>query len=339
MSVRRSHLERRGLEALSLAPATHQQYHIALRNFLTHLNYSLRQLTRHRSRTIDSLLCDYLNYKYQHDGSYAQAAHAVFALIAAEPRFQYKLARSRRALKGWDRHRTKRSHPPLTWELTVAIAMTMAKCGRHAEAMATLLAFDCYLRISEFTRLRRHDIALPLDARLGGAASTTSLRLADTKTGPNKYVTVWDPQVASALQSFLTDSSARPDDLLFPFSAASYRALMHSVCAELDLSEYHIVPHSLRHGGATRDFMRHNDVTQVMHRGRWASTKSAARYIQQGPAQLLQQHGVPARLTQLGHTLAASLAACLQHLRDTVPSTATHRPKEVRFHDQDRARL
>jgi integrase len=292
---------------------------------------TLRELLAHRSRTVDRLVVEFLNHQFQRDGSYAQCAHAVFALVAAEPRLQYKLPRSRRALKGWDRARAKRSHPPLTWELTVVLAVSMARRGRHAEAAATLLAFDCYLRISEFTRLRRHDVAMPLDARLGGAGGTPALRLADTKTGPNKFVSVWDAQVAEVLQSFLRSSSARRDDLLFPFSPASYRLLMRDVCDSLGLSGLQLVPHSLRHGGATRDFMRHGDVTQVMHRGRWASTKSAARYIQQGPALLLQQHAVPAQLVHTGRTLATCLAAVLQHLRRTVPSAAPRRPKVVRF--------
>ena len=60
------------------------------------------------------------------------------------------LGEARLRLRGWKKIlqqlRQSRSHPPLTWELTAIFATVMAKWGRHAEAVATLVAFDCYLR-------------------------------------------------------------------------------------------------------------------------------------------------------------------------------------------------
>jgi hypothetical protein len=40
--------------------------------------------------------------------------------------------------------------------------------------------------------------------------------------------------------------------------------------------------HSLRHGGATHDYLKGMPFDDVMVRGRWAVTKSAVHYIQQG---------------------------------------------------------
>ena len=46
------------------------------------------------------------------------------------------------------------------------------------------------------------------------------------------------------------------------------------------------VPHSLRHGGASCDYMAMGAVRleDILHRGRWATIKSTRHYIQQGPA-------------------------------------------------------
>ena len=46
------------------------------------------------------------------------------------------------------------------------------------------------------------------------------------------------------------------------------------------------VPHSLRHGGATCDYLYAGgeSLEDILFRGRWASMKSTRQYIQQGPA-------------------------------------------------------
>ena len=47
------------------------------------------------------------------------------------------------------------------------------------------------------------------------------------------------------------------------------------------------VPHSLRHGGATRLFLLHVPLEDIMMRGRWASSKSARLYVQSSRAMLM----------------------------------------------------
>lgn len=326
------------LEALSLTPSTRLLYRTALRNLLLHHRTSLRRLAARSPRSVDAMMVQYMNRRFSTGGSFAQCAHTLFGLVYAQPRLQSKLPRSRRALKGWDRHRPKRSYPPLTWELCVVIALSMAARGRHAEAVATVLGFDCYLRISEYTQLRRRDIAAGSDPRLGGAHTAMAIRLADTKTGPNKFVSVVNPQVSAALQSYLDGAALEPAALAFPFTAFRYSALFRSVCASLGLSSCGFVPHSLRHGGATHDHLCGRDIEYIKHRGRWASSKSAARYVQSAPALLLQT-SVPAGLVVAGRVLAPWLAACLQHLRESVPAAPRPRARRVRFdltHERER---
>jgi hypothetical protein len=78
------------------------------------------------------------------------------------PVLRLKLNRSRMCLRGWSRIRETRSHPPMTWELTVMFAMTMASWGYHSEAVATLVAFDCLLRVGEVTRMVATDVIMPM---------------------------------------------------------------------------------------------------------------------------------------------------------------------------------
>jgi hypothetical protein len=74
---------------------------------------------------------------------------------------------------------------------------------------------------------------------------------------------------------------------LFPFASYQFRRVFKATCANLGISERY-VPHSLRHGGATRYHHVHGwSIEDVLERGRWQSVKSARRYIQSGVAMLM----------------------------------------------------
>jgi hypothetical protein len=53
------------------------------------------------------------------------------------------------AIRGWGRLRPTVSHPPLSWELAVAVAVAvrLGCADRWSSGVAVLLAFNCYLRI------------------------------------------------------------------------------------------------------------------------------------------------------------------------------------------------
>lgn len=77
---------------------------------------------------------------------------------------------------------------------------------------------------------------------------------------------------------------------LFPFTTYQFRHVFKATCANLGLSDRY-VPHSLRHGGATRyHHVLGWSIEDVLARGRWQSVKSARRYIQSGVAMLMSMH-------------------------------------------------
>jgi hypothetical protein len=92
---------------------------------------------------------------------------------------------------------------------------------------------------------------------------------------------------------------------LFPFTANQYRSCFKQVCSQLNLSSSY-VPHSLRHGGATRWHLLGNSIEDILMRGRWSSTKSARRYIQAGRAMLLT--------VEIPSSLASKAQLLSQHL-------------------------
>jgi integrase len=212
-------------------------------------------------------------------------------------------------LKGWRKIQPSTSYPPLTYELTCAIAMCMIFNGHIDQDIATLLSFDCYLRISEFVNLKINDIILPgTDSRSSRTNSKLVICLSKTKTGRNQSVIVRRPERAKLIIHIIkfkkklfhnNQRSHQSTNKLFSFSAASYRRIFHQTCDKLKLSNIGYTPHSLRHGGATFDFQNNIIIADIKTRGRWKDTKSAERYIQTGVA-LLRLYDVPPAVFKIG---------------------------------------
>ena len=314
----------------SVAPATLIAYNKHLKKFLSYTRLRLSQLLRLSPSRIDTRFVAFLNHLHRTRGSYSYGSQALYGLIFHCPKLKLQLPCSKRALKGWNRIRTQPSHPPLTWELTIMIALTFARRGLHAHATASLLAFECYLRVGEHLRLRYQDVVMPNDPRLGSAHTKMCLRLVRTKTGMNKWATIRCPVVAAAMQLYLSSRTFAPDDLIFPFSMYQWRTQLRSITVDLGLGHIPFVPHSFRHGGATRDAMRGLSLEEIRLHGRWKSPISCERYIQSGPA-MLMMNSIPAALMNQAYHFEPQVIACLRHLHATVPAEHLSQRRRVYF--------
>ena len=235
---------------------------------------------------LDEALADYFQWLYEQNAGAGKtkAKDALYGVQLFLPRAQGKLLTASKIAARWSKLAGTQSYPPLTWELTVLIAVQIARHARADLALATLLGFNCLLRVGELMSLRREDVAFPTDARMGAEYRVTTLAIRVAKTGKNQSVVVTDPDVLALLRARV---AATPKGaLLFQSGASGFRALFKRVCAELGLSEKY-VPHSLRHGGATRLHLKGVPLEDIMMRGRWASSKSARTYIQSSRAVLM----------------------------------------------------
>jgi integrase len=139
-----------------------------------------------------------------------------------------------------------------------------------------------------------------------------------TKTGPNQTVDVRDLRVRALLRD-LVGSTSRAKAKLFPGGDRLYRSVFKACCRDLRLSPLY-VPHSLRHGGATRMYLLAigESVDAILIRGRWAVTKSARRYIQSSKAVAIATT-VPRHIQSLATALVkdvvASFAQAQRHKR------------------------
>ncbi len=245
------------------------------------------------------MLVDYFHHLFEQGRGRSVATDTLSGLSVFLPAAKPYLHHARLSLRGWTSLVPPVPYPPLSWDLTVLISFRLTLCGFPRMAFAVLLSFDCFLRVGELTSLRREDVTLGQDLRLGSEWPQAVLRLARTKTGPNQSVVILREGVHSLLRFF--HHRTPPRHFLFPFTPARFRTEFHRACTSLGLSASY-VPHSLRHGGATQLFMAGWQLEDIMLRGRWAVSKSARRYIQAGRALLLQQ-SIPAHLSSVGPLL------------------------------------
>ena len=221
----------------------------------------------------------------------SKATKALSGVVLRLPWLKGKFPGAKRALLGWEKLVPSVPYPPMPWAIALLVAARLWLRRGPSFGLATILAFHCYFRISEFCNIRFRDVACPGDLRLSGGDGSITIRLTETKTGPNKSACVRSSFVEFLCLSFLDRcramGRARPEDKVFDFSASTFRKAFHSACDELGLGHIGFVPHSLRHGGATYDYNRGVSIENIVHRGRWASTESARHYIQSGRAALL----------------------------------------------------
>lgn len=312
------------LRDAALAPSTLAAYKRNLDKFLSFTRLSLPELMLLPPAVIDQRMAEYIDDSFARRGSYEYACQAVFGLIYRHPPMKLHLGESRMRLRGWKRLKTGKSHPPITWELTCVFAATMARWGRHAEAVATLVAFDCFLRVGEMTRIRFDDVAMPNDPRMGAVHAHMVLRLAKTKTGLNQSVSVDNPIVRQALYGYLLAYPFMSRDYIFPFKPNSFRFTIREVALSLGLSRIPFVPHSFRHGGATHYFFRGVSIEDIMFRGRWVALESTRRYITTARA-LLLMNSIPSHLHDIGRTLAPFMAELLLDFIENIPTARPRR--------------
>ena len=149
---------------------------------------------------LDEYLCDYFMYLFEEGEGRAKALDTMYGIVALFPAWRRAFPTASQSLKGWLRMDPVVSRPPLTWELTLVIAVEAAKIHHPLLSLAFLLAFDCLLRINEVLALEKGDIAGPGDDRLLLNSDKLLIRLKVTKTGKQQWVQVRRPLVASWLR-------------------------------------------------------------------------------------------------------------------------------------------
>jgi len=296
---------RRILIEAAYASSTLSRYNDAVQQFLSWCSHQDRDPIS--PEQFDDFLTDYFHHLYALGSGKQLARNTLYGILMHLPHLQPHMRLASKSLVGWNKLRPAVSYPPLTWELACLIAFRLAVDGHFRCAVGVLLGFDGLLRISELVGLRVEDVADAKDSRLDADLPDMSLRLRFTKTGKEQSVVVENPIVKNLVRMLVASSA--PDSSLLSFTASSFRSRFKAACADLGLSSAY-VPHSLRHGGATRLHLLGRPIEDILLRGRWVSNKSARHYIQSG-RNMLMNIAVPRRIQDLALLVSKHLLLLL----------------------------
>ena len=271
--------------------------------------------TLHKASLCDAAMSNYIHVLYRLGESIGNARNALYGLLNVHPELKKRMPRSRAALAGWEKSKMSKSYPPLSRTVTNAVAFFMSLHGYGSMAVATLLAFHCYLRASELCNLQVADVLFPGDARIPLVKAQAGLLIRKAKTGKFQWVAVEHPDFVEMLRVLVQKARKRRRQRLFTFSTTKWRNVLQNVCRLLQLKPRYVL-HSLRHGGAVCDYLGGRPLKDIKLRGRWVSDKSLKTYLQAGRALLMDMSlPPPVRLFGLLSASPLLLLCFAQHCR------------------------
>lgn len=254
-------------------------------SFLSYRADSLRFLEWLESRPyfplslqrLDEELSSYAVILYEANsrrGQLQSLRNATYGLEYFFPQFKGKLAHARQAARGWDRLQPSKSPPPLSKDIVAAIAYRIYRSGQRSVAFAIAVGFLGFFRAAKLVNMRCDDVCFAGDPRLSGLQnpSRAGVVIKNAKTGPDQFVSLPKNALVDKLHGWLharSDLDSRKG--LFHLSYGQLDRTFREALGELGLGKIGYSLHSLRHGGATHEWLSGASVLYIMERGRWRS--------------------------------------------------------------------
>ena len=233
-------------------------------------------------------LADYVFWCFDSgEVSKSQVINLLCGIAALRPSWKLTiLPLSWKAVKGWSKQVPTTSYLPVPRPVLLACAAALVKRGYWMVGLALIVGFDGYLRHGELRTLRVRDVSF--------VGNFAVLLLLDPKSGREQPVTTSSPFVIRCLRRLVRD---RPDsDFLFGKHRRDLLPLFRQSQLWVGYSCPIFVIHSLRHGGATHDYVYSlRDLNGIMVHGRWAGLPVTRTYIHESQVLILQARApVPA---------------------------------------------
>lgn len=272
------------LHLRTVADATRHTYEKAIADFLTwtrqhHTSFSLGISS---TSDTDNLLAEYFNHLYNTNpsrGNLQKSVNCRAGILLHYPQLESRLPLAKASIKGWGHTVPRSQRPPIPACLVFVMIRLFIKRNLLELALVTWLGFDGYFRISEIFKIRTEDAVMQ--------GNLLAIFLGRSKTGLNQSVVINHPQLIILFQHFSGIRGGQAG-FLFTTTVQQYRVAWHSILQELDADQHGFTPHSLRHGGATDDFISaRRSLEQIMQRGRWQQEKTTRNYLQAARALVL----------------------------------------------------
>ncbi len=230
-------------------------------------------------------------------GSRQKSVNALSSLVHRMPQLKDCFPYSRAALKGWAKKIKPKPATPLTKQLVLALVGTLDKMNERAAGVCLAVSWAGYLRAAKALGLRKDEIALPGDSRLGDiSGDAIGVLIQEAKTGPCQFVAIKEGAARHLVESFVKDFSPGPDsEKVFGISYNRYLSVLKKASVRLGIGHLNVTTHSARIGGALYDYLQGNSFGTIALSGRWASPTSVQRYVTNGRALLMTLKFTPAQ--------------------------------------------
>ena len=260
-----------------IQPMTLQRYSYAF-NFFWQFMINTMGCSPESYEQFDRSVAEYIEYLWEDGATKGLAQLTVSAVAYFLPACRRSLSYSWRMISAWQRCELPTRATPFTVRMLGAVCGVFWAWGHERTAAFMMVAFHCLLRTGEMFQI--------LGASVLWEGSTATLKLGPTKTskrsGAEEHVNIIDPFVIQIIQWLLRFSMQ--GQALIGMQLPRFRILFKKAVLFLGLNEVHIAPYSIRRGGATYEFASHGLMDKVLVRGRWANTKTARMYINEGMA-------------------------------------------------------
>ena len=195
-----------------------------------------------------------------------------------------------RALKGWHRLCPAMTRQPLPWLGLLAIVAYLLSQGSVEHALALILQFTLYLRPGELCELRVGQVVAPIGRGALWGFIVRPFLTEDSRPGKtgefDESLLLDDPRLAFLAPFLLCLTQGRPaTDPLFSFDVRGLTESLRTTLQALKMEHMGVELYSLRHGGASDDFLtKRRTLPEIKHRGRWRADSSVRRYTKSARA-------------------------------------------------------
>ncbi|KAI0557874.1 DNA breaking-rejoining enzyme [Gracilaria domingensis] len=274
------------LHARSLSKKTIKVYSKAFSQFQSDVSTPVADI-----EDIDVLLSNYTEDCFELNplaGNKQKVSNIVCMLHIMVPQTKGRLLHTMRALKRWNKSLTTSPAYPLTEQLCFAMAARLLTQDMPEAAVALVVAWGAYLRVSEVLSLEYDLIASPGDERLADCPQgSAGVVIRETKTGLFQFVLIRNKVVLALFENFVRVNPTLKRTKLFKISYGKYENCLRQTAEFFGVTSVKITSHSARIGGALHDYLRGFSAQTIAITGRWKSLGSLRHYLTNGRSQLM----------------------------------------------------
>ena len=303
------------LENATIRPGTRREYERKVQLFLEWVGE--HQTDWDSYGQLDQLLVEFFDEKFFQGYTSDEGAKLLAGLCFFDIKL-YKtiistLPRAHRAMKGWMKTGPADQRLPFPLVLLYPVVAWLVHHDEIDKGLALLIQHNGYLRPSELTSLTVMQLISPLagarapyDQWAVNIAPFELLRPAKTGMMDESITLDYMKWAEPCFQVLVTGRDRR--EPLFKFDMTELSTSFALGVEQCQLQHLRPGLYSLRHGGASEDYLRRRrTLEEIQRRGRWRAAASVRRYTKE--AKLLSElHKVDPRIIRYGHYIETNIA-------------------------------